>query len=316
MTDTALAVTLAIITYRRPEKLERLLQTVDALVLGSQSPRLQRLLVIDNDPYESARSTVAGRSALHLPIQYFSETEPGVSAARNRAVAQCETPLLAFVDDDETVDPLWLASQLAEYDRSSPSAVVGSVEARLEESGSRWGRLPFFRLPSFDHQERINTLMSGNCIIDLTKMDERPLFAARYGVSGGEDHHLGARFAQRGHEIRHVADAKTIEWVPGDRAKMRPVLTRLTRAGNTVARVDLELVPTRATFLRYLVKGVPKAALLPVALPLFVLAPTDPTARVLRRALIGLGQLTALFRYEVQGYARPKGPGTQEASSG
>ena len=60
----------------------------------------------------------------------------GVSNARNRGLAAATAPVVAFVDDDELVDPAWVGALLAGFDPRSAAAAFGPVEP-LDDGESR-----------------------------------------------------------------------------------------------------------------------------------------------------------------------------------
>nr|WP_284288167.1 glycosyltransferase family A protein [Angustibacter aerolatus] len=73
---------IAVLTYRRPDDLA---QVLPALVVqaAATAPRA-RVLVVDNDPDAGAREAVAAFAA--DGVEYAHEPQPGIAAARNRAL--------------------------------------------------------------------------------------------------------------------------------------------------------------------------------------------------------------------------------------
>jgi hypothetical protein len=62
-------------------------------------------------------------------------SEPGLARAHNVAIEATRTELIAFTDDDVTIEPAWLYGIVAEFDRAPD---VGAVCGRVVD---RWGRL-------------------------------------------------------------------------------------------------------------------------------------------------------------------------------
>ena len=77
------------------------------------------------------RSRASPRSR-PFPSHYISEPRPGVANARNAGVAAARGRWVAFLDDDEEADPLWLASLTRVRARAAADAVFGPIEARAE----------------------------------------------------------------------------------------------------------------------------------------------------------------------------------------
>ena len=94
-------VSVAVCTRERPHELARCLQSLCDL---PEQPR--EIVVIDNAPLsEATRETVA-----RFPgVRYHREPRPGLSAARNTAMAITSGDIIAFADDDVIVHAGWLA---------------------------------------------------------------------------------------------------------------------------------------------------------------------------------------------------------------
>ena len=96
-------------TLRRPESLARAVRSLFAQT-GVQG-RLREIVVVDNDPQGSAGAAIQAMMAgAPFPLAYVREPRPGVATARNAGLAAVEAPLIAFLDDDETASPGWLAA--------------------------------------------------------------------------------------------------------------------------------------------------------------------------------------------------------------
>ena len=98
--------TAVLCTRDRPQGALRCLDS-----LQEQSyPRLQ-VMVVDNASSDDRVRRFVNSRQFRVPVRYLAEPVPGLSHARNRAVAECETDLIAFLDDDE-VACRWWASEL------------------------------------------------------------------------------------------------------------------------------------------------------------------------------------------------------------
>jgi hypothetical protein len=108
------SVSVVIPTFRRPDDVERCV----ASVLATGYPALE-VLVVDNCPDDAATAQrLQTAFAGHPRVRLLSEPVPGASRARNRGARAATGDLVAFLDDDVVVDPLWL------------SALVGALEER------------------------------------------------------------------------------------------------------------------------------------------------------------------------------------------
>jgi O-antigen biosynthesis protein len=104
----------------------RLGECLDALVaLEYPSPRLD-LLVVDNAPQDDAVRRLI--EAEFPRVRYVVEPRPGLDWARNRAILEARGELIAFTDDDVSVDRWWVDA-LARLFTADPGvdAVTGLV---------------------------------------------------------------------------------------------------------------------------------------------------------------------------------------------
>jgi glycosyltransferase involved in cell wall biosynthesis len=87
------------------------------------------ILIVDNAPsnddtYDLVRN---------LNVRYIREDRPGLDWARNRGIEEAKYSLVAFTDDDVSVDPYWLQSIVKEFMNPKVMAVTGYVApAQLE----------------------------------------------------------------------------------------------------------------------------------------------------------------------------------------
>jgi GT2 family glycosyltransferase len=126
-------VTVAVCTRERVADLARCLDALSQL----RYPALE-LLVVDNAPRSDAtRRLVTTR---YPQVRYVCEPRPGLSWARNRAIAEAQGEILAYTDDDVVVDAGWVAA-LAEVFATHPEvmAVTGLVVPyELETQAQLW----------------------------------------------------------------------------------------------------------------------------------------------------------------------------------
>ena len=102
-------VTIAICTYKRPGGVESALES-----LSKQTYRLGAIsvLIIDNDPETSLayHQKIAETFSNRFPVTVVAEPRLGISNARNRALNECGSSHIAFLDDDCIASPNWLAA--------------------------------------------------------------------------------------------------------------------------------------------------------------------------------------------------------------
>ena len=100
-------ISLIIPTYNRAAQLIAALQSV---VVQDLPPAEWECVVVNNrsddDTAEQFAAFAAAHPACHLRM--VDEQQAGLSHARNRGIAEAQAPLLAFIDDDEWIEPQFL----------------------------------------------------------------------------------------------------------------------------------------------------------------------------------------------------------------
>jgi glucosyl-dolichyl phosphate glucuronosyltransferase len=92
-------------------------------------------LVVVNNRCTDATDEVIASFADRLPIRRAWEPEPGLSNARNRAVAEAAGAYIVFTDDDVHVDQDWLAAYARAFRRWPDADVFGGPIVPLFEDG-------------------------------------------------------------------------------------------------------------------------------------------------------------------------------------
>lgn len=180
----------AVLTYRRPATLKRglatMLEHVTRLAHDADRSILPSIVVIDNDPAESAKDAViAFDSEL---IRYVSEPVPGISAGRNRALDEAaHHDLLVFIDDDEEPQEDWLEPLLDTWRETRPAAVMGRVVSQFEAGLDPWiAAGAFFRRRRMPTGTVIPAAAAGNLLLDMHQVRKAGVrFNDRFGLTGG-----------------------------------------------------------------------------------------------------------------------------------
>jgi glycosyltransferase involved in cell wall biosynthesis len=122
--------TVAVCTWNRAARLRRLLESLAA---ATPPPVPWEVLVVDNNSTDATRAVVEELRP-RLPLRYAFEPVQGLSLARNRALVEADGEILAFTDDDTTVDPCFLAAYAAAAGgHPEASFFGGAVEVHFEE---------------------------------------------------------------------------------------------------------------------------------------------------------------------------------------
>lgn len=239
------ALTVGILTYRRPGTLARGLPAVlrQAELLSARGGARARVLVVDNDPAGSARALVEELAAGHPHLDYRLEATPGIAAARQRCLEESrDSRLLVFIDDDEEPAQGWLEGMVGAWeDHGRPAAVAGSVLASYESPPP-----PFVVAGGFFDRRRPPTgtalpaAPSGNLLLDMDQVRAAGLrFDPRLGTHGGEDTLFTRQLARAGGRIVFCREAAIHDLVPASRSTRAWVLARARHTGATHSVVTL-----------------------------------------------------------------------------
>jgi glycosyltransferase involved in cell wall biosynthesis len=174
----------AVCTHKNARQLGDLLASLAALRLGSGAQ--WELVLVDNCGSDATARTIAEWTA-RLPMRAVREPRPGISYARNAAVAAARGQFICWTDDDVVVPPDWLEI----YRRAAmkyPDAAVfgGRIEPRLGAQASAWATQGMRRWP----------LSSVFACRDLGP-DERPLAPSADAVPWGANFAVRAAEQQR-----------------------------------------------------------------------------------------------------------------------
>jgi len=230
-----MTVDVGVCTFRRPAVAETLAS------LGRQvlPPGVSlHVIVADNDETPEAQPRVTAAAQAHgLELTYVHAPARNISVARNALLAAARGPWLAFIDDDETAGPSWLAALLAEAERGGWDAVLGPVDAVYDAQAPGWiAAADFHSTRPVRQGGAILKGYAGNVLLRRATVEALGLaFDPALGRLGGEDDDFFYRLTDGGGRIGYAADALAYEPVPPQRASLRWLLQRSFRTGQTHA---------------------------------------------------------------------------------
>jgi len=225
-------------TFRRPELLRA--AVTSCLQQQGVRPEQMEIVVVDNSLEASARATVDALKAAPIAVRYVHEPWPGISHARNAGIAHAAGALLAFLDDDEEADPLWLKSLADCADASKADAVLGPVRFRFDTTepadlaflqwcyGREWHGKTGETVP--------NIAGMGNCMLRKDRCQGDAPFDPALGLTGGEDLRFIVELRESGGRVVWCEEARVTEYCPPARAKLSYILKRSMRRGQLYVR--------------------------------------------------------------------------------
>ena len=217
--------TIAICTRDRPDLLQSCLERVCAAAAGRYE-----VVVVDNAPRSEATAQVVEKFvARGFAVRRVVEPKPGLSRARNCALAAIDTDYVAFTDDDALADREWPRELHRGFATGGPVAVVTGIvppaqietesQALFERKIYKWsnklepgttrmeqhGPIRAFPASTGDLGTGANCAVDRRIVQDLGGFDEA--LGAGTLSRGGEDSEMFVRLLRAGHELRFQPSA-------------------------------------------------------------------------------------------------------------
>ncbi|MGL5008527.1 MAG: glycosyltransferase family 2 protein, partial [Paracoccaceae bacterium] len=303
------SVVIGICTFRRTSVIE----TLASLAALKPSSRPVSIIVADNDDEPTAAAMIAGIAAAHpFRLRYIHAPARNISVARNAildAGLDEGARYLAFLDDDESATPGWLAALLRQQSVAGSAAVVGPVRAIYGPGSPDWmrrGAVHDMR-PQLDRKGMVREAHTANVLLDLAAPAMQGLrFDPVRGRTGGEDTAFFRALKAAGGVITLAPEALVQETVPVERANLSWLLRRRYRMGQTHASLimDGRGITVRLTALALAMAKV-GACLGMAGLRMF---DTLGRNRALMRGTLHLGavaEMAGLDRIEIYGHTGP-----------
>ena len=129
--------TVILCTFNRCERLEKALESVARSTLPDTVD--WEVLVVDNNSSDRTPD-VAKSFCQRYPgrFRYLFESQPGKSCALNAGIREAKGNVLAFTDDDVTVEPTWLQNLTASLDKGEWVGAGGRTFPEKSFSLPRW----------------------------------------------------------------------------------------------------------------------------------------------------------------------------------
>ncbi len=119
-------ISILICTHNRADVLAQTLDSLAAMRIPSGVG--VEVVVIANACTDNTERVVAAKAgSLAVPMRCVVESTPGLSRARNRALAEARGGIMAYIDDDVWLETDWVEGLLEAYKRDGADMVGGKV---------------------------------------------------------------------------------------------------------------------------------------------------------------------------------------------
>lgn len=181
-------VSVAVCTRDRAAQLPPCLEALTGIEYPDE---LLELLVVDNAPRDASTREVVAR---YPRIRYVREPQRGLDRARNRAVAASSGEIVAFTDDDVSVDPLWVRALAAAFEEEPHAMCVTGLVVPDELDTP--AQILFERYGGFSRGVNRFVFFA----------DDRSRVAARYGGAGRFGTGANMAFRRRFFDVHGLFD--------------------------------------------------------------------------------------------------------------
>lgn len=123
-------ISVGIITYRRPECVERLLNS-----LQEQTRQPDEIIIVDDSPDEETAEVVRGfNKESNVSTEYIHNVEKSIQGeARNKVIQSANGDVICFLDDDTYAVESWLEAIEATYEENPEAVAVGGPALDTDE---------------------------------------------------------------------------------------------------------------------------------------------------------------------------------------
>jgi glycosyltransferase involved in cell wall biosynthesis len=235
-------ISIAIITYKRPLSLKKLLLALKEQVVDKKLSL--SIIVIDNDELNSAKEIVDALHKYPFEIKLTVEKKRGIVAARNRAVSEflkTEAESLIFIDDDEwPVKSNWLMTLLEVQKRYEADIVYSDVETIPESKQIEWVNIAFTLNRKEKKVAPTDRFYTHNLLLTRDVLERlNPPFDERFALTGSSDLHFCLKANKLNFKAYYTPDAPVQELFFESRANFKWFFLRGYRIGEGSTRAHL-----------------------------------------------------------------------------
>jgi len=230
-------ITVVLCTYNRWQSLAKALESASALKLPGADQ--WEILVVDNNSTDKTREVVENFCRRYPGrFRYLFEPRQGKSHALNAGISETNADVLAFMDDDVTVDPPWLQNLTVSLRSDDWAGAAGRILPAQSFQPPRW--------LSLDESHALGPFALFDRGAEPSELKEAPFGAnmafrkgmfAKYGgfrIDLGprpgseirsEDSEFGCRLLAGGERIRYEPTAVVYHEIPEYRLQKKYFLT-------------------------------------------------------------------------------------------
>jgi GT2 family glycosyltransferase len=223
-----LKISAIISTYNRARFLPGLFDSLKGQTLP---PDQFEILIINNNSIDETEllSREFADNSEKINVRYFTETNQGLSYARNRGIKEAVHELVTFIDDDALPAEDFLEKTVLFFDKHPEAgAAGGKILLQFMDMKPDWYNRflsPLLGYFSYGDRTRLfkhNYFRGSNMTFRKSLFDTCKPFDTRLGrfgedLTGGEEKELFYRLKNNGIQLWYIADAVVYHLVPAER---------------------------------------------------------------------------------------------------
>ncbi len=231
-----------------------LIRTLESVVAQDADSTLWECVVVNNASTDDTEPRFAEFAKEHagLNLRIVSETQQGLSYARNKGIAESKGEFIAFIDDDETINREFISAYIDLFRNHGAFAAAGAVVARYETARPKWMSHYTEKMIAnpFDLGDEIVTITSKITPTGGNMAFNREIFALYGGFDtslgrkggtllGGEENEFFSRIRNLGERVYYTPNAIVYHHIP-DRKLTRDYFDRLSYGVGVSKRLRAE----------------------------------------------------------------------------
>ena len=206
--------TIAICTYNRAHILPRVLTSLLQQTVSSEN---YFVLIVNNNSTDNTQETAVSFKDKFTNIRIILEKNQGLSHARNRALKECQTDWLAFLDDDAKAHPDWIETIARTIKKGDFDAFGGPFYAwHYYGPAPHWLPEDFGTYESsqgYGLLEGSTYIPGGNSVLRCDAARRIGMFSTELGMNGnrccyGEETQFFERMRAAGYRMGYVPQLK------------------------------------------------------------------------------------------------------------
>ena len=214
-------ISVIVCTYNRCKELQAVLQSCNEMLVPDNVS--WEIIVVDNNSTDETNAAVATFSQdSRMRVKYVFEGRQGKSYALNTGILASLGKIIAFTDDDATVDRNWIVELMKIFEKFNCTGVGGRIVPIWPADKPKWfeTKLPYSSMAAIvyfdkgDKPLRIKgTLIGANMAFKRELFEKHGLFRTDLGPTdgnmggGGEDSELCLRFCTEGEILMYTPSA-------------------------------------------------------------------------------------------------------------